>query len=92
MSSSQTSLDAFLRVKESGKCASLRRRIFVFLKWQRLPLTRCEIAQFLHVKENSVNPRVRELVGEGLLFEVGSRRVNGFVRKTLSTDSGLSTS
>ena len=87
MVSAQTSLDAFVRISESGSKAGLSRRIFCFLKYQHVPLTRNEIAEFLHVKENSVNPRVRELVERGLVFEVGTRRVNGFCRKVLSTKS-----
>ena len=81
---SQTSLLSFVSVRESGRVVTLRRQIFSFLRVQERALTRNEVACFLHVKENSVNPRVRELLDEGLIFEVGSRRVNGFLRKTLS--------
>lgn len=73
----------------SGRVVSLRRQIYSFLKVQGRPLTRSEVASFLHVKENSVNPRVRELLDEGMLFEVGTRKVNGFSRKTLSVNPDL---
>ena len=71
MTARETSAEAYYGI--SSKAAT-DRQIIAQLVRKRGPMTRREVASFLHMETSSVSGRVNELLTDGLLVELDEKR------------------
>jgi len=79
-----TSLDAYLRIQQTGIADTQRDRIMMLLRYAPEPMTNREIASALGLEPSTVSARRNELMRMGLIRLAGRRRcsISGYTAYT----------